>query len=62
MIFAIVDEISGMIEYKTIEFEGDLEVVFGSLKQILPKAVAFKITDKNGNVRFLNAMAEYVVI
>lgn len=62
LIFAIVDENSGMVEYKTIEFEGDLEVVFGSLEQILPKAVAFKITDKNGKVKFLNAIAEYVVI
>ena len=60
LIFAIVDENSGMVEYKTIEFEGDLEVVFESLEQILPEVVAFKITDKNGNVRTLNAKAEYI--
>ena len=66
LFFEIFTEEMLDIEHKVVEFEGKLEVVFstesvlGSERGIEPVAVAFKITDKNGNVRTLNAKAEYI--
>ena len=53
-------------ENKVIEFEGELEVVFssegvfGSKDGLEAVAVAFKITDKNGETKTINSKGEYI--
>ncbi len=66
LFFEIFTEDMVDIENKVIEFEGELEVIFssegvlGSKDGLEAVAVAFKITDKNGETKTINSKAEYV--
>lgn len=66
LFFEISTEDMVDIENKVIEFEGELEVIFssegifGSIDGLEAVAVAFKITDKNGETKTINSKAEYI--
>ena len=66
LFFEISTEDMAGIENKVIEFEGELEVIFssegifGSIDGLEAVAVAFKITDKNGETKTINSKAEYI--
>ena len=60
LLFEYLTEDETAYENKVVEFEGKLKVVFKSEGGLMPIAVAFKITDKNGETKTINNRAEYI--